>query len=376
MPIASTRTNVALAALFLTAAACGGSTTNSTGTGASSSSSSGSTSSGSTSSSSSGTSIAQACADSAHASCTERDKCSSNSYLNTRNYGSEGICETREELTCNTALAASGTGQTPTAVEGCVAAYPTYTCPNFLDNNPPVACATPAGKLATGAACGANAQCVSTFCAIAQYAVCGTCQPPPTAGATCATTAECGHDLACAIPTLATTGVCAPYGALNAMCLTGVAPCASGLSCVGDVEATKTMGTCQASGAAPNAACDGSRKTMPGCNNDLGLFCIPTAKGSAVGTCQSASLAPAMMPCGDVGAAPITGIIECDSGGTCKKAAATDTMGTCQAPAADGANCDSDPLVGPPCLAPAKCVVEGDGGTAGICTVPNATKCM
>jgi hypothetical protein len=54
----------------------------------------------------------------------------------------------------------------------------------------------------------------------------------------------------------------------------------------------------------------------------------------------------------------------------------TSTTGTCAAPAVDGAACDNDPSMGPPCLAPAKCVPATSTATAGICTVPDAATCM
>jgi hypothetical protein len=115
---------------------------------------------------------------------------------------------------------------------------------------------------------------------------------------------------------------------------------------------------------------------MPNCENSLGLVCIPAMKGSAVGTCKAITLVAANAACGDVGSMPITGFTECQAGGLCKKAAPTDTTGTCVAPAADGMACDDDPTKGPPCLAPAKCVPSVKGMTAGTCTVPDASKCM
>jgi hypothetical protein len=145
---------------------------------------------------------------------------------------------------------------------------------------------------------------------------------------------------------------------------------------VGDDETAGTMGTCQKAGAAVGAACDGSRKTMASCDNDLGLVCIPTAKGSAVGTCQKITLVADGATCGAIGSMPITGFAECQAGGACIKGADGGTTGICMAPAADGAACDSDPTKGPPCLSPAKCLPTADGGTAGTCTVPDATKCM
>jgi hypothetical protein len=363
---------------LLTIAACGGGSASTTGgTGGSSGTGAASTSSSaSSSSSSSGISAMQACADQVKAVCKQRDTCSLNAFANDRTYGSEALCESLTAPPCVSALAAKGTGQSPANIENCVAAYSGVACPDFYDNNPPMACLPPAGTLATGAACGANAQCVSTYCAVTQFAVCGTCQPLPVAGAACTIQADCGRDLACATPTGATAGVCAAFVAMGGACLTGVAPCQAGFSCVGDDEVTKTMGTCKASGLTVGAACDGTRKTAPGCDNNFGLVCIPTAKGSAVGTCQAITLVAPGATCGAVGAMPITGFTACQAGGLCKKAAVTDPTGTCVAAVAPGTACDSDPTKGPTCTAPARCVPTAMGMTAGTCTVPDATKCM
>jgi hypothetical protein len=70
-------------------------------------------------------------------------------------------------------------------------------------------------------------------------------------------------------------------------------------------------------------------------------------------------------------------VVDCKAGGLCVKAAPNDKTGVCKTAAADGAACDNDPAIGPPCLPPAKCVVpSGSSGTAGTCTVPNAATCM
>jgi hypothetical protein len=321
----------------------------------------------------------QACADQAHAACTQRDKCSTGGFLNNLNFGSEAVCEMRTAIGCAHALAANGTGQTPTKIETCVAAYPSYMCADFFDNNPPAACIPPVGTLSNGSACGANAQCTSTFCATGPFEVCGKCQALPTVGSMCLVEADCGRDSACVKPagaTALTMGTCAPWALAGGACLTGTAPCGAGLSCVGEDVATMTMGTCKASVSTVGGACDGARKTMPGCDAPDGLVCVPTLKGSPIGTCQAITLVGAGAACGDIGAMPITGFADCEAGGLCLKAAPTDATGVCKSPAPDGMPCDSDPTKGPPCLAPAKCVPTAMGATAGTCTLPDATKCM
>jgi hypothetical protein len=375
----SALTTSAFAAAIL-AAACSGSVST-TGAGGNSGGATGSET-GTGAGGGSGPSAAKACADAAHASCTELDTCSQNGFLNAVLYGSEATCETRTALPCPSSLAATGTAQTPAHLELCVATYPAVTCTDFLDGNPTTACVPPAGSLAMGAPCGAAGQCMSTFCATGSYQVCGTCEPLPAAGSVCQSSGDCGRDLACVKPANASPqaeGKCAAFVAAGSACLTGVAPCAAGLACVGDSTVTMTMGTCQAAAKALMAPCDAVRKTMPNCDGDLGLVCIPSAKGTAIGTCQAIQLADAGAPCGILGSMPVTGYAECKAGAACIKATLASLGGTCVAPAADGAACDSDPTKGPTCLAPAKCVpAKGSpqGTTAGTCTVPDPAKCM
>ncbi len=220
---------------------------------------------------------AKACNDEATALCALRDTCSPN-YNNLVVYGNATTCQTRTAQQCVNALGSKGTGNNPTLVEACAAAYPTEACASFFDGNPVTACVPAAGTLANGAACGASAQCTSTFCATGPYAVCGTCQPLPTVGAACQVQADCGRNLACATPTIAAgdAGIpaakCAAWVASGGQCLTGYQPCQTGLTCVGDDEATMTQGTCQAAGATVGAACDGSRKTKASCQASSGWF--------------------------------------------------------------------------------------------------------
>ncbi len=327
------------------------------------------------SSSDAGPSAATACADIAHAQCEKRDSCSLGSFSNNRMYGSEADCEARVTKPCVSSLSAQGTGQTPGNIETCVALYSNYSCTDYRDNNPSGACLPPAGSRQTSAACGANGQCASTFCHIAQYQTCGICTDLPKAGTPCTYGGDCGRNMDCAIPTGATSGACAALVANGGACLTGTNPCQAGFACVGDNETNGTAGTCQPHANTVGAACDRSRKTAANCDAEFGLTCIPTAAGSAVGTCQKISLVSAGQTCGVIGSAPITGEAVCNAGGQCVKANSTDNTGTCVGFASDGTACNSDPAAGPPCLPPAKCV-SATAATAGTCVVPDATQCQ
>ncbi len=382
----------ALTASILAAAACGGggaTTTNGAGASGSASTHASTTSSAgagggssSTGAGGSGPSDMMACADQAHAACEEREKCSLDSYENDLLYGSEATCESRSVLNCVHNLMAKGTAQTTVHIEQCVAAYPGYACNDFYDNNPSGPCVPPVGTLAKGAPCGASGQCASSYCALGPYVTCGTCQPLPAVGDPCQNAGECGRNLGCVKPAGSTAqdmGTCAAFVPMGGECLTNVNPCEAGFTCVGDDTSAMTTGKCQAAATAVGDACDASRKTMQNCYGEKGLVCVPTSAGTmGVGTCQAIQLVAAGMPCGAIGAKPITGFADCEAGGACIKGAAADATGRCAAPAPDGTACDSDITVGPPCLPPAKCVPDAGspaGTTAGTCTVPDATKC-
>ena len=72
--------------------------------------------------------------------------------------------------------------------------------------------------------------------------------------------------------------------------------------------------------------------------------------------------------CGNVGGVQT----RCAAGATCNRPPQSQT-GTCLAPAADGAACDT--AAGPGCLYPAKCVPASSGGTAGTCELPGDPSC-
>src|SRR6185312_12979414 len=116
--------------------------------------------------------------------------------------------------------------------------------------------------------------------------------------------ADCGRNLACATPTGASSGICAPFAAAGGACLTGVSPCEVGLACVGDDTTTQTKGTCQVASML-GQACDGSRKTAPNCDARFGLSCFPAAPGTTIGTCNAVQLVGPGETCGFIGM-PVT----------------------------------------------------------------------
>lgn len=295
-----------------------------------------------------------ACADVAKARCALDDACTND--LGTKVvWGDLATCEARGTASCVTALGAPDTSQTPATIEACAAATPMESCSDFLGNNPVSACVPKPGGLVDGKGCAYNAQCSSTFCRYEKGAACGVCVALPKAGDACEVNADCGRGLVCD----KTSSTCVAPAAKDAACGEGV-PCGAGLTCVG--ATMMAMGKCQASGAMAGAACDPKHQTGSGCDASLGLFCSPTSK-----QCEAMTLATAGQPCGVVNK---TSFAICTGGALCVLASAS---GTCVAPAAEGAACDS--AKGPPCENPARCVTTADGGTAGTCKLPDPT-CM
>jgi hypothetical protein len=303
---------------------------------------------------SSNVSPVKACTDLAQAVCGKRASCTGGTGIIRAN-GDMMTCVSREELMCTLALAAPGTGNTPDLVEQCVAAYATHSCPDFLNGNPPDICA-PAGARDNGATCTFNGQCSSAFCARNKNGACGTCAPRPAPGDSCAMS-NCGHDQTCVNSTM----TCAQFGDLNAAC-SGPAPCGAGLNCTPSVTAGST---CQPAIAMAGARCGAG---TAGCDIGLGLFCTGPV-GSK--TCTMINYGGDGAPCGLLPDGTRAGC----RAGTCYTAsgqAGEGEAGTCKADAADGAPCDA--MLGPGCATPARCVV-GASGTAGVCTVPDATSC-
>jgi len=315
----------------------------------------------------------QACTDYATARCQKSDSCTAGLASRER-FGDMATCIARGVLGCKAALAAADTAATPAFFASCAQALPASSCADFQDAvNVPEACLNLAGPRTNGAACTNNAQCASSWCLVAPNAACGTCQDRPAAGAACTVDAECGaRGLFCS-----KANTCQPLQAANAPC-DDTRVCGAALSCVGQ---TKTQpGTCQPAVATVGAACDPKKATGPGCDNRIGLFCGLDDK------CAADALVMATEACGtlvdsdggvadggasEAGAKEVT-VARCLSGASCSPTTAA--KGTCVAPAADGAACDT--VNGPPCLAPARCITTSDASTAGTCQLPGTAICQ
>lgn len=311
-----------------------------------------------------GTSADKACTGLANAQCMLRQSCTNGAQI-TKAYGDLATCVARSKMTCIAALAAKGTGNSPSKTEQCVTATMTESCSDFYGGNPPAACIN-MGTLADSASCAFGGQCSSTYCTGLSNATCGVCGQAAASGASCANgSATCARGQLCvATPgSMGMAATCMTPGAVGAMC-NRANPCAFGLSCVG--ASMTAMGTCMAAGTTVGATCDVATKTAPGCNRTYGLWCNAMTK-----QCTAIVFAAANAACGEGADGNLT---DCSAGGECIGATfgMNPTMGTCKAPAADGTACDT--MNGPPCLAPARCVTAA-GSTAGSCALADASKC-
>jgi hypothetical protein len=294
-----------------------------------------------------------ACAALAKARCDKRDACTNG--VGTRiDFTDATECEARIELGCKASLEAPKTSATPAKVESCASAVTAETCSDFLAGTTPAECQAAPGAIAEGGGCYYGGQCATQYCAVPKGAPCGKCAPLPKAGDSCATTESCGPDLTCDRSTF----VCVVSAQANAACNANT-PCARGLSCVGATR--RKDGVCQPEGTSVGAACDRTNTIAPSCSAAFGLVC------GADGKCAAATIAPPGASCGTLD----SGTVICGGDGSCERPMGS-KMGTCAAPLADGAACDTSQR--PPCLTPAVCVVDGTG-TTGTCRLPDASAC-
>ena len=291
----------------------------------------------------------QACTAVAHSRCTQLMTCSP-ADLAIR-WPDLATCETRETLSCTESQAAPKTAATPSRTDACAGELNMQTCVAFQSGvmSPPD-CLSPSGPGLDASACGFNGQCSSGFCSTPSNALCGTCTAPPVAGDSCASQA-CGPTMNC----VTATQLCQVPVALSGACNKDM-PCGVSLICVGDT--TTVMGTCMQRIATAGTACDPATKTGANCDPNVGLVC-----DTAMKVCVTQPIAAAGAPCGAV----TTAETRCTAGATCYVPDGA-TVGTCVAPAADGAACDDTDTVGPGCLTPAKCVT-------GTCQLPGSTSC-
>lgn len=253
-------------------------------------------------------------------------------------YGDVAACVTRATATLVPGIGAKGSAVTAAELNACAAALPSASCGDLLSNKLPDACTPPAGTLADGAACAADAQCVGKHCKVAAGKTCGTCAPRADAGGACVIATDCAAGLTCL------NGTCAKPGVSGAAC-SATAPCRADFVCRG--------GTCAAPVAAGTACADGE-----GCDELHGIVCSVTSK-----KCVTVTYGGTNAGCGIVPA----GLELCAGSGFCKGFKAPNYQGTCVAAAEEGAACDL--TNGPYCVAGATCV-------DGKCALQDPAKCQ
>jgi hypothetical protein len=321
------RTAGLLAASAITLAACSGSSTSSSVT------------------------ADQAAGNAAGALCQKYDSCSA--FFVQIAYGDVDACTAALKTTLASALAASGTGATPTQVAACATAVGTASCDQVLSHDLPSPCQPVAGQLAAGAACGDSSQCQSAYCHKGSGSTCGACAGAPSPGVACGADDDCPAGNVCT-----KQSTCAPPGAAGASCDPVQRPCKATLAC--------KSGTC----ANPDPAGAPCTRTTTGatstdtCDALAGLYC------NAQGTCAKIGLAAAGQACLLVNGS----LAACSANGTCNVPTMLSTSGTCLGAAAPGASCTakgtgiSYAVKSPDCAPPATC-------DNGVCTIPDAARC-
>jgi hypothetical protein len=304
------------------------------------------------STSTSNVSATQACTDVAGARCQKMQTCNPQGLLNT--YGELSACESSEATTCLSNLSAPDTANTAAHTEACAQALPDVACVDYQLGNVPAACMPPAGSRDAGSDCAVSGQCATAYCLVSKTTTCGVCAASPGLGDSCSNN-SCGPGLLCDKLSMLCVAPVEASGACN-----DSSACAPGLTCLGSTSTA--LGSC-APLAVLGASCDvadgGSR-----CDERFGLYCN-TEAGKV---CETVATATASESCGTVDG----GVIDCLADAFCQKPT-NSNAGTCVAPAAEGAACDT--VNGPICDTPARCVLDVAQGTTGVCHTTNPALC-
>jgi hypothetical protein len=298
-----------------------------------------------------------ACTASSTASCSLYQGCNPAGFPGA--FGDAGNCISRSTISCLANLAAVSAGN-PVHTAACAAVLATEPCTNYLDNDNTLDACAPSGSLEAGSTCLTNGACASDFCSVAPASACGVCAAPPSAGTSCVDLTSCGFGRQCY------KGKCvAPTTTVGGPCST-TQSCGAGLSCVMAKDAG--AGACEAAATTVGASCDPTLETAAGCSSIEGLTCVSDKTSAAYKTCQPYGTARPGEPCGAV-----LGIaIQCQDVSECFSMG--DAGRRCVPRAADDAGCNT--VSGPSCAAPARCIgTPIDGGTTGVCRIPNLAAC-
>jgi hypothetical protein len=273
----------------------------------------------------------QGCSQEAKALCDALDGCAA--ILVKLAYGDKTVCISRAVLSCTTDQSVPGITRTPGDLVSCAEALATASCADLEAGTYPTACAIKPGTVINGAACGADGQCASTYCA--KTDACGVCGPREAAGGDCKVDGGCQMGLACA----------------NKKC---VAPAGPGgdcnlpnQPCRGDLYCSPTTSKCAAKVGVGGSCADSS----DACDPAKGAACINKL-------CATVNVAKGGEACGAVPKAICVGGFE-----PCSNL----LNGICANPANDGEACGAA-ASGKKCIPPATCEM-------GLCRLPSATNC-
>ena len=282
-------------------------------------------------------SIDQACARSARAVCSRTASCFP--LLVGAAFTDEADCEARTALACHARFDAPSTSLSPARLDACARKIEQLDCESLATRQLPSECADLRGPLAKGAVCGDDAQCSTAYCRRTGPS-CGACAERAQSGATCTRADDCASGLTCS-----SSDTCVPIARAGEACDAATRPCLGSAVCRAGVCATKPSDGEACVFVAGQQTCDPSEA----------IWCNPTTR-----LCEPTTQAPPGEACGLVNGK----IVGCGGGGRCKLH--TVASGTCLAPAADGAACDS--TAGPDCKAPATCA-------SGTCVLPDPSSC-
>ncbi len=255
-------------------------------------------------------------------------------------YGDTAGCVTVQSQEIARQLSLPGVTVTQSDLDACATAARAKSCAEIFANAALASCKH-AGTLADGATCGGNAQCISNGCARADdNATCGKCAARGVAGAKCTSNDECSDGFVCN-----DDQVCAALRKLGESCAS--TKCSYGLAC-SDGKCVTALGE--------NAACTRSNGSDACDLIGKGLFCLQSK-------CTKVVVAAPGQRCGSLNGG--AGVAICAKSAHCTLGDGS-TLGTCDAPLAEGDACDDN--TDKTCPAPLVCLT-------GKCAVRDLASC-
>ncbi len=250
-------------------------------------------------------------------------------------FGDGATCRSRMAAQTTAVYGLPGANASGDAIARCGQDIAAQSCDDAIYGDSPASCSLP-GTRAAGTGCASGSQCVTQVCRVTGAQSCGTCGAVVGAGQVCMASVDCEGDLVCE------NNVCATVTRLNAgdacVATSRTRVCSGNTYC--RTPALSSNGTCAVPGAL-DAACDPDDDDA--CDTLQALTC-----DSATQRCKRFRMAASGQACGGVP----EGITLCRASGDCSIPTGA-SMGTCAAPAADGATCGGTQDIS--CRYPADC---------------------